>query len=89
MIEEAYKCYREIFGNSNFCVVLYPHSNPQRVIPYLERAGIRYFDYTGLLDLNKEENHMESDGHPSAKANLIVARQLTKDLGILQDLRSK
>lgn len=83
MIEEAYKCYQDEFGNKNFYVLFYP-SDPssRRIVPYLRRAGIKYLDYAALIDLAKPGNLIELDYHPVPNVHKAIAPHIVKDLGI-------
>ena len=55
------------------------------MIPFLEQAGIRYFDYTGLLDMQDPANvfHKELDSHPRASTYERVAKELASDLELV------
>ena len=57
----------------------------KKMIAYFENAGIKYLDYSNLEEMtikDIKEFTIQSDKHPNAKANMIIARRLTRDLGI-------
>lgn len=87
IIEESRNAFREKFNSNDFYVLIYPGSRyGQRMIPYFESAGIRYLDYSDLIDPTKKAFHLgESDHHPTAQAHKAVAARLVKDIGILDD----
>ena len=55
------------------------------MIPFLEKAGIAYFDYSGLVDMQDAANvfHKELDSHPRASTYERVAKKLADDLGLV------
>ncbi len=68
----------------DFYVVLYPHrSAHRRVVKHLDAAGIKYFDYSDLFNPDLEEFQHVGDGHPTPKANRVLARRLASDLAAL------
>ncbi len=86
IIEESRNTFREKFNSDDFYVLIYPGASRygQRIIPYFESAGIKYLDYSDLIDPNKKEFHSgEGDYHPTAQAYKTVAARLVKDIGIL------
>ena len=76
----------EKFRSDDFYVLIHPGSGVmgRRMIPYFESAGIKYLDYSNLIDRAKKEFHLEEgDGaHPTALLYKIVAERLVKDIGI-------
>lgn len=84
ILEEAYSIFRKKFNSEDFYVIFYPHSIfGIKMIPYLEKAGIKYLDYS-LLYMPDKEFRIEGDGHPNKKAYLDLALRITKDLGIFE-----
>ena len=85
LIEAAQDTFRERFGgDNNLYVLFYPQGQrcEQQLIPHLEKRGINYLDYSDLfIPRNKGELSIP-DGHPTAKAYQIVAKELVKDLGL-------
>lgn len=67
------------FGADKFWVVLYP-DNPgaERLVPYLEKAGINYIDLSrwNMSTLTKGSHYIPGDGHPSAESNQALAGAL-------------
>jgi hypothetical protein len=64
---------------------LYPveeklRENARKIIPYLEKAGINYLDYTGLFNPSLDKYEIKIDKHPSPKAYEILAKKLSQDL---------
>ena len=89
VIEESRKEFQKQFENDHFYVVLYPsevktRENARRIIPYFEKANIKYLDYTDLFDPGSEEFTIKSDGHPTPKAYEILAKKLSQDVSSLQ-----
>lgn len=87
VIAQSKRRFEELFGSDRFHVVLYPmhpnfEFNPQRLIPFLEQAGIDYFDYTQSIDLNQEGFLLEHDLHPTKKTHQALAQQLAADLAL-------
>jgi uncharacterized membrane protein YobD (UPF0266 family) len=86
IIEESRNIFRNKFHSDEFYVLFYPGKKiHKRMIPYLERARIRYLDYSNLANLKESEFSIKGDGHPTPKANLIIAKKLLDDIGILDD----
>jgi hypothetical protein len=83
MIEEAAKNYKKNFDSDAFYVLLYPPAEcAPRLIPYLDKANIKYLNYATLFTLD-DEGLWIPDGHPTAPAQKIVAEKLATDLGII------
>ena len=77
--------FRDKFKNSHFYVLFMPGSQlVGEFIPYFEAAGIKYLDYSKLIDSGNKEFTFEYDTHPTAKGYRAVAAQLVKDLGLYQ-----
>jgi hypothetical protein len=78
------------FPGSRFYVVLFPeHFKPgvrvfpsARMLPFLEEQKINYVDLSAAVDLKLPGMTIEQDGHPTAKADDLVAQRLVKDLGL-------
>ena len=51
------------------------------MIPYFERAGVKYLDYSSLIDWPQKGFTLEDKRHPTAKGHRTVAAQLAQDLG--------
>ena len=92
ILEEARDTFQRKFGSESFYVLLWPagiwpgaerhKAETRRMIPFLERAGIRYLDYIDLVDMQDTENvfHKELDSHPTASTYERIAKQLAADL---------
>src|SRR5436309_9933943 len=64
-------------------VLLYPGvTRGKDMIPYFERAGVKYLDYSSLIEWPHPEFTLADGAHPTAQGHRIVAAQLVKDLGI-------
>lgn len=70
------------FPDNRFRVLLYPGTRlADRLIPYLEGAGIEYLDYTrDAFGWNPETMAIPVDLHPSALGHAFVAGKLAEDL---------
>jgi len=85
IIEESRNNYRKDFNNDAFYVVFFPGSKySSSLIPYLNKAGIKYFDYSSLLDYFHNDRYWVSplDYHPGPRINSVLAKTLAKDLNI-------
>ncbi|MGZ3712470.1 MAG: hypothetical protein ACXVBE_11980, partial [Bdellovibrionota bacterium] len=77
--------FRKKFQSKNFFVLLYP-SGPssewynRKLLAFLEKAGVTYFDYSGLFELQAPGYQIPRDGHPTAFAQGIIADALARDL---------
>jgi hypothetical protein len=85
IIEEAQTAFREKFNGSDFYVLLFPEKEfraqySKKLMTYLKDAGIKYFDYTELIDITQEGWTIVGDGHPTAKTYRVVAEKLAQDL---------
>ena len=79
ILEGARDAYRAAF-DGDFVVLIWPGVDAsERLIPHLERAGVRYLDYSGLTDSELLE-HIPGDGHPTPGVYAAVARRLVADL---------
>jgi hypothetical protein len=82
IIAETRSEYLTAFGNDRFFVVLYPGQHlAVRLRPYLDRLGVAYLDYVGLLDNEKQALTIAGDGHPTPLAYGLVAERLAADIG--------
>ena len=69
------------FPQSAFYVVIYPGTNSDRLVQYLEEGGIKYHDYTRLFDPADPKFYLsEDDHHPAPLAYQLVAEQIVNDL---------
>jgi hypothetical protein len=84
IIEESRDRFQQQFHSDNFYVLFYPGTKKgQEMIPYFENAGIRYLDYSQLLNPNDPQFRLDGDPHPTPKAFKIIAEALARDIGIL------
>ena len=84
LIEEARNVFRKTFHSERFYVLLYPGSQyAQQMIPAFEHAGINYLNYTDLFDPVQPGLHLEGDLHPTPHAYYTAAKQLVRDLGLM------
>ena len=71
------------FNSDQFYVVVYPNGqSDKKLVEYLEKYQIKYFDYSSLFDPNNSHMHLIGDPHPSPKANKTIAYQLSRNLPI-------
>jgi hypothetical protein len=84
IIETARDTFVEKFGHDNFYVLFFPDVSERanRIIPYLEKAGIKYLDYSTLYDHSRSDLWIKGDAHPTAQGYKSVATTLVKDLKI-------
>lgn len=74
---------RSKFQETTFVVVIYPHQFlGARLAPYVRAEDIACLDYRHLLDAQTGPGikYYFEDGHPTAAAHAVVARQLAKDV---------
>ncbi len=81
--------YQQKTRSSNQLVVyLHPgEEQARRIIPFLEKYGIYYLDYSNLL-LKKfatESLTIPHEGHPSKEYNRILGQQITHDLTLQEN----
>jgi hypothetical protein len=84
IIEEARNAFQKQFPSGKFYVLLYPGvKRGKDIIPYFERAGVKYFDYASFIAWPQPGLTLEEPSqHPTAQGHKTVAAQLAKDLGI-------
>lgn len=91
IIKDARNNFKTKFKSDNFYVVIYPRSKQcgKKIIPYLEEAGIRYLDFSDLLDkplmeekLSRDLFYIKGDEHPTARLHEMVAKKLVQELNI-------
>ena len=83
---ESRNAFSRIFNSEKFFVLIYPGStSAKKLIPYLQRNGVQYLDYSTLFDPDQGDLTIKGDYHPAPKAYRIVAERLTQDLGILDE----
>lgn len=80
VIEASRERFLELFPGSRFLVLIYPRTGRSRMIQLLQQRGIQLLDYQELFDPKDPSLRIPGDGHPTAKANRIVARQLVADV---------
>jgi hypothetical protein len=86
MFAESRNAFSRSFNSERFFVLIYPGStSANRLIPYLHRNGVQYFDYSTLFDPAQGDLTIKGDPHPTPKAYRIVAERLTQDLGLLDE----
>jgi hypothetical protein len=80
IVEESRNEFRKKFASENFYVVIYPNKRSEKkIIPYFEKANIKYFDYSNFFDPSGSYI-IKGDGHPSSKAYRMLAEQLSHDI---------
>ncbi|MCC6155825.1 MAG: hypothetical protein IT367_18805 [Candidatus Hydrogenedentes bacterium] len=85
LIDAARRRFREISGSDRFYVVLWPKHPRDEIsstviIPRLERAGIRYLDYTDIPEASAPGALTPYDLHPSASLHEAVAKRAAQEL---------
>lgn len=89
IIEESRNAFKKQFPSGEFYLLLYPGvRRGKEMIPYFERAGVKYLDYSSLIKWPYQEFTIEDDSHPTAKGHRIVAAQLAQDLGKLDIIQN-
>jgi hypothetical protein len=89
IIAEASRRFEEAKPESRFIVILYSGAAKRmgpRLIPYLERFGVAYLDYTEIAtDLPRElrKTLVLADGHPRPEQHDMVAKALARDVETL------
>lgn len=78
IIDEARHTFKDKFASDEFYVLIYP-GQESRIIPHLEKSGVKYLDYSTLFNA-LEGMSIPGEGHPTGKAYKKVAEQLVKDL---------
>jgi hypothetical protein len=90
IIAEARTAFQQQFPHAEFYVLLYPGvSRGQKLIPYLVQAGVKYIDYSNFIDWPHPEFTLADGSHPTPQGHRVVAAQLAKDLGILDEDREQ
>jgi hypothetical protein len=83
IIAAARTAFHQQFPHAEFYVLLYPGvRRGQDLIPYLAQAGVKYLDYSHLIDWPQPGLTLADGSHPTAQGHRTVATQLAKDLGI-------
>lgn len=84
IIEESGKRFRDKFKSEDFYVVFFPGSGlyVQSLKSYFDKLGVKYLDYSELLDKREGDFYLPGDGHPNSKGYFTVARKLAEDLAI-------
>jgi hypothetical protein len=83
IVEKARDTFRAKFGSDEFYVLLFPRTQEaRRIIPRLEKAHVKYLDYSGLFQDRWKQFKIPGDGHPTPDAYRIVAAKLANDIGI-------
>jgi hypothetical protein len=81
VLSEASKAYKKQFGNDNFYVVIYPTTiDSGLIIRLLKERNVQVLDYSKLFDPTQKGYAIPYDEHPTAIANTVLVKQLTKDL---------
>lgn len=80
IITEARNEFMKKFSDSRFYVVIYPTKEKVNIIPYLQRAGIRYLDYSNLFDSSTTGYRILGDGHPTPQAYKRLADEISRDV---------
>jgi hypothetical protein len=90
IIAEAHTVFHQQFPHAEFYVLLYPGvSRGHNLIPYLVEAGVKYLDYSNFIDWPHPELTQVDGAHPTAQGHRVVAAQLAKELGILDEDRER
>ncbi len=86
ILKAAQDKYKGIFHNENFYVIIAPATHPSvlaasvAIIPFLEKEGVKYLDYSTLIDFSEENYNLKGDGHPTPLANEVIAEKLAADI---------
>lgn len=79
IILAASKEYSRQFGNDNFFVLLYPGTD-MRILPFLQKNGLKVLDYSSLFRPSDAVYHIPDDVHPTAAAYKRIAKKLAVDI---------
>ncbi|MBX7256161.1 MAG: hypothetical protein K1Y02_07340, partial [Candidatus Hydrogenedentes bacterium] len=87
LILESQHTSAQRFNSRDFYVVLWPEHpsggiDSRRLIPFLERSGIRYLDYTQIPEGHAPGALTPYDRHPTAQLHEAVAKRIVEDLKI-------
>jgi len=80
LIDESRKVFYEKFKSDDFYVVLFPsRESTDRLVPFLQKAGIKYIDYRTHREFLTDE-YLMKDHHPNPAAYKKLAAMITGDL---------
>jgi hypothetical protein len=80
VLERSQKAFSRKFKSEDFYVVLYPSpDNIDRLLPFLQKSGIKYLDYRGHQELLTEEYSL-ADNHPKPQAYAKLAKMIAADI---------
>ncbi len=83
VIAKARDVFESKTGSDKFVVFLYPGViHGTALIEHLDTFGVKYLDYSKLIDIKAPGMAIENDGHPTPKANKILAQRLAEDLAV-------
>ena len=83
MIAEARTAFHQQFPSAAFYVLLYPGvRRGKEMIPYFERTGVQYVDYSNFFDWPHPKLTLADGHHPTAQGHRTVAAHLATDLSI-------
>lgn len=86
MILEIKNNFMDNFPSGEFITLIYPGSGYcNKLLPLLEKSGIRYLDYSGLFSRQAKGYFIPGDNHPSGKANQFLAEKIVTDLKLKRD----
>ena len=81
ILEESRNILNALGKANKFYVVIYPTKNTElKLLPYLRKAKIKYFDYSNLFDPALSQYYIIGDGHPSPQAYRVLAEQIAEDV---------
>jgi hypothetical protein len=80
ILKKTKEAYQKQFKNDKFFVIIFPGSSLEPSMKAMfDKSGIQYFDYSKLLDL--EKNYLPYDSaHPKAEAYKQVMKVFYNDL---------
>ena len=79
ILAEAAKEYQKQFGNNNFYVIIYPTTiDSSLIIRLLKERNVKVIDYSKLFSPLDKRYAIPYDEHPTALANEILIKQLSK-----------
>lgn len=85
IVAAARDTFEAKFNSTDFYVVIYPDEGDyaEDIVPFFEQANLKVLNYDELMKLDPEQGlSIAGDGHPTGKANKIVAEKIVKDSGL-------
>lgn len=88
IIIAARDTFQQTYQSDQFYVVIYPDEGDyfEDIIPYFEAANLNILNYDEFMKLDPDQGlSIAGDGHPTGKANQIVAEKIVVDAGLASE----